>query len=91
MLSVNLLISSLLLNTAFASSPGQGGWKNGPKATGETDPNVTKNCDFWANDVKSTDTCKMVEDYFGITLKQLVAWVRLSSVFLNRVHLHRNG
>jgi hypothetical protein len=82
MLGVNLFIYSFLLSTALASSSGQGGWKNGPEATGETDPNVTKNCDFWANDVKSTDTCKMVEDYFGITLKQLVAWVSISFCLL---------
>lgn len=78
MLGVNTFLYSCILGTAIASSSGLGGWKNGPKATGETDPNVTKNCDFWANDVKSTDTCKMVEDYFGITLKQLVAWVSIS-------------
>jgi hypothetical protein len=78
MLCTNLIFYSFLLGTTFASTSNQGGWKNGAKATGETDPNVTKNCEFWANDVKSTDTCKMVEDYFGITLKQLVAWVRIS-------------
>ncbi|KAL4938538.1 hypothetical protein BDV06DRAFT_225905 [Aspergillus oleicola] len=60
--------------SASASIAGQGGWKNGPKATGFTDPDVTANCDYWVNDVQSSDTCEMVDDYFDITLRQLVSW-----------------
>ncbi|KAJ5290759.1 hypothetical protein N7478_000010 [Penicillium angulare] len=51
-----------------------GGWENGYEATGEADPDVTSSCDHWANDVQSSDTCEMLEDYFGITIKELVNW-----------------
>ncbi|KAJ5084905.1 hypothetical protein NUU61_009484 [Penicillium alfredii] len=49
-------------------------WKTGHKATGETDPNVTQNCSFWANDIASGDTCKALEKYFDLDFKQLHEW-----------------
>lgn len=71
-----LLLLLLLLGTAAATnSAGQGGWKNGPTATGETDPNVTTDCDYYVNNVQLGDTCKMVEDYFGIDEAQFENWV----------------
>jgi hypothetical protein len=73
MLRSNLLIHSLLLGAAAAAS--QGKWTNGPSATGTKDPNVAVGCDYWVNDVQSSDTCDAVVDFFGITQKQLVSWV----------------
>ncbi|OGM41739.1 LysM domain protein [Aspergillus bombycis] len=43
-------------------------------ATGETDPNVNRGCTYWANSIKSTDTCAALERYYGITTAQLVSW-----------------
>ncbi|KAJ6153352.1 hypothetical protein N7497_007671 [Penicillium chrysogenum] len=72
MLKSNLLIHSLVLGAAAAAS--QGDWTNGPKATGTNDPNAAVGCDYWANDVQSSDTCDALVDFFGITQKQLVSW-----------------
>ncbi|CAI7571824.1 unnamed protein product [Penicillium glandicola] len=72
MLSSNVFIHSLLLGVAAAAT--QGGWTNGPSATGTKDPNVAVGCDYWANDVQSSDTCDSLVEFFGITQKQLVSW-----------------
>ncbi|CAG8907921.1 unnamed protein product [Penicillium egyptiacum] len=72
MLSSKLFIHSLLLRVASAAA--QGGWTNGPSATGTKDPNVAVGCDYWVNDVQSTDTCEAVEEFFSITQDQLVSW-----------------
>lgn len=70
----NIFLGSLLFGKVF-SLPNGGGWVDGTTATGTTDPEVTDDCDFWANDVKSNDTCSALESYFDITMKQLKAWV----------------
>ncbi|KAF7159652.1 hypothetical protein CNMCM5623_005032 [Aspergillus felis] len=49
-------------------------FSNGDSATGETDPNVSSGCTYWANSIQSTDTCAALESYFGITIAQLVSW-----------------
>lgn len=85
MISSNLLVHSLLLGAAAALSQG---WKNGPTATGPTDPNLTVDCDYFANNVQPGDTCTMVEDYFGITEEQFQNWVIFFHLFplSNMVH-----
>jgi hypothetical protein len=80
MLKSNLLIHSLVLGAAAAAS--QGDWTNGPKATGTKDPNAAVGCDYWANDVQSSDTCDALVDFFGITQKQLVSWVSSPELYL---------
>ncbi|RAK97321.1 uncharacterized protein BO80DRAFT_482371 [Aspergillus ibericus CBS 121593] len=47
---------------------------NGDFPTGETDPNVTSACTYWANSIESTDTCAGLESYYGITVAQLASW-----------------
>ncbi|KAJ5081719.1 hypothetical protein NUU61_009983 [Penicillium alfredii] len=49
-------------------------WKTGDKATGETDPNVTRRCWLWANDIASGDSCKALEKHFNIDFLQLHEW-----------------
>ncbi|KAJ5655288.1 hypothetical protein N7507_007238 [Penicillium longicatenatum] len=49
-------------------------WLNGDAATGTTDPDVTDNCEFWANDISSTDTCAELESYFDASISELHAW-----------------
>lgn len=73
LLGSNLPIHFLFVGLTAAAS--QGGWTNGPKATGMKDPNVAVGCSYWANNVQSSDTCQSVVDFFGITQKQLVSWV----------------
>jgi hypothetical protein len=77
MMNSRLLRHFLLLLGAATAVVGsdQGGWKNGSKATGEADPNVTTDCDYWANNVQIGDTCEMIEDFFGITEAQFKNWV----------------
>ncbi|KAJ6071011.1 hypothetical protein N7467_012330 [Penicillium canescens] len=71
----SLLANLLLLGAATATNnAGQGGWKNGPTASGETDPNLTTGCDYYVNNVQQGDTCEMVEDYFDITGEQFENW-----------------
>ncbi|KAB8238387.1 uncharacterized protein BDW43DRAFT_296660 [Aspergillus alliaceus] len=36
-------------------------------AIGETDPHVSSECTYWANSIKSTDTCAALERYYGIS------------------------
>ncbi|KAL4977418.1 hypothetical protein BDW66DRAFT_158791 [Aspergillus desertorum] len=47
---------------------------HGNSATGTTDPDVTSDCQYWANDIDSDDTCAEIESYFGITMTDLKAW-----------------
>ncbi|KAL5365890.1 hypothetical protein BJX96DRAFT_159953 [Aspergillus floccosus] len=49
-------------------------FSNGDFATGDTDPNVTSGCTYWANSISSTDTCTALESFYGITTAQLVSW-----------------
>ncbi|KXG49682.1 Peptidoglycan-binding Lysin subgroup [Penicillium griseofulvum] len=78
----------LLGATTAVVSSGQGGWKNGSKATGEADPNVTTDCDYWANNVQigdtsytqyylvqNGDTCYNIQNrYMNFTLAQFYSW-----------------
>ncbi|KAE8392341.1 hypothetical protein BDV23DRAFT_171054 [Aspergillus alliaceus] len=43
-------------------------------AIGETDPHVSSECTYWANSIKSTDTCAALERYYGISNAHLVSW-----------------
>lgn len=81
-----LFIHSLLLGAAVAAT--QGGWTNGPSATGTKDPNAAVGCDYWVNDVQYSDTCDAVVDFFGISLKQFVSWV---SPYLYHVLVFNGG
>ncbi|KAJ5190317.1 uncharacterized protein N7498_009302 [Penicillium cinerascens] len=67
--------SLLLFGAVTAVCAGQGGWKNGPTATGQTDPNVTTDCDYWANNIQLGDTCETVAEFFGISEAQFEKWV----------------
>ncbi|KAL4901977.1 hypothetical protein BDW74DRAFT_169739 [Aspergillus multicolor] len=49
-------------------------WTNGDSLTGDTDPGVTTDCSYWANSIAEGDTCADLQDFFGITTAQLVAW-----------------
>lgn len=55
-------------------------WSNGGSASGTTDPDVASGCTYWANDIASGDTCDSLQTYFGITVEQLVSWVRPSYI-----------
>ncbi|KAL4981676.1 LysM domain protein [Aspergillus falconensis] len=63
-----------LLTNAVSSKVLQKRWLNGNSATGTTDPDVTSDCQYWANDISSDDTCAELESYFGITITDLKAW-----------------
>ncbi|KAJ5988345.1 hypothetical protein N7481_003555 [Penicillium waksmanii] len=41
---------------------------------GETDPNVSTGCTYWANSILSTDTCAALESFYGMNVAQLVSW-----------------
>ncbi|KAJ5710539.1 LysM domain protein [Penicillium malachiteum] len=71
---LNILTISCLLAHATASTRIQRRWLNGDAATGTTDPDVTDNCEFWANDISSTDTCAELESYFDASITELHAW-----------------
>ncbi|KAL4966220.1 uncharacterized protein BDV14DRAFT_171270 [Aspergillus stella-maris] len=67
-----LLVVGLLNGAATASRiPG---WTSGETATGTTDPGVTANCSYWANDISTNATCAQVEDHFDISFDRLKAW-----------------
>ncbi|RHZ48402.1 putative LysM domain protein [Aspergillus thermomutatus] len=67
------LLASLLAR-AGASSSLRKKWLNGDSATGTTDPDVTSDCEYWANDISSSDTCAGLEAYFDVTFAELKAW-----------------
>jgi hypothetical protein len=69
-----IFVTFLLFGAASASRT-QKRWTNGDAATGTTDPNVTDDCTYWANNIETGDTCESLESYFGITQAQLIAWV----------------
>lgn len=68
------ILALTLWGSANAATLGRR-FSNGDFATGETDPNVSSGCTYWANSIKSTDTCAALESYYGITIAQLVSWV----------------
>ncbi|KAJ6025073.1 hypothetical protein N7540_005870 [Penicillium herquei] len=68
-----IFVTSLLFGSASASRI-QKRWTNGDAATGTTDPNVTNDCTYWANNIETGDTCESLEAYFGMTQAQLIAW-----------------
>ncbi|PYI34514.1 LysM domain protein [Aspergillus indologenus CBS 114.80] len=68
------LVLSCLLAQAVASPRLQKRWLNGDTATGTTDPDVTGDCEYWANDISATDTCAELETYFDATVAELHAW-----------------
>ncbi|KAL4877580.1 hypothetical protein BJY04DRAFT_230540 [Aspergillus karnatakaensis] len=49
-------------------------FSNGDFAIGETDPDVSTGCTYWANSISSSDTCAKLESYYGITISHLVSW-----------------
>ncbi|KAH2160340.1 hypothetical protein KXW37_010006 [Aspergillus fumigatus] len=67
------ILALTLWGSANAATLGRR-FSNGDFATGETDPNVSSGCTYWANSIKSTDTCAALESYYGITIAQLVSW-----------------
>ncbi|KAJ9211201.1 hypothetical protein DTO166G4_7227 [Paecilomyces variotii] len=67
-------VLSCLLAQAAASPRIQKRWLNGDTATGTTDPDVTSDCEYWANDISATDTCAELEMYFDATVAELHAW-----------------
>ncbi|RAL14683.1 putative LysM domain protein [Aspergillus homomorphus CBS 101889] len=73
MLSSGLLPFLAILGLTDAAAIGKR-FTNGDFATGESDPNVTSACTYWANSIKSTDTCAALENYYGITVAQLASW-----------------
>ncbi|KAK1140706.1 hypothetical protein N8T08_009907 [Aspergillus melleus] len=72
MVSSLALILALLGSANAATTELQ--FANRDSATGQTDPDVSSGCTYWANSIESTDTCAALEDYFGITTAQLVSW-----------------
>ncbi|PLB44330.1 hypothetical protein P170DRAFT_503006 [Aspergillus steynii IBT 23096] len=70
---LSVALTLLLLGSANAATIGLQ-FTNGDSATGETDPNVSSGCTYWANSIESTDTCAALENYYGITTAQLVSW-----------------
>lgn len=47
-------------------------FSNGDFATGETGPNVSAACTYWANSILPTDTCTDLQSFYGITIAQLL-------------------
>ncbi|PYH91868.1 LysM domain protein [Aspergillus ellipticus CBS 707.79] len=70
----SILFLATLLARATASSTLQKRWLDGDSATGTTDPAVTDDCEYWANDISSTDTCAELESFFDVTITELHAW-----------------
>ncbi|KAJ5893483.1 LysM domain protein [Penicillium taxi] len=68
------IIASCLLFQDTVSQVNQKRWSNGDSASDYTDPDVTSDCEYWVNDISSTDTCAELETYFGITIAELHAW-----------------
>ena len=72
MLAVCILLQVLLCKLVIA-------WTNGDSATGPTDADVVDHCEYWVNDIGLSDSCEVLEDYFGITRQQFRFWVSLCS------------
>lgn len=70
MLTVCILLQALLCKSVIA-------WTNGASATGPTDPSVVDHCEYWVNNIGLSDSCELIEDYFGITRRQFRLWVSL--------------
>ncbi|RDW63078.1 putative LysM domain protein [Aspergillus mulundensis] len=68
---LGLALLGLELSTA---TPLSKRFSNGDFATGETDPDVSTACTYWANSISSSDTCADLESYYGLTIAQLVSW-----------------
>ncbi|KAL5337117.1 hypothetical protein BJX70DRAFT_389455 [Aspergillus crustosus] len=49
-------------------------WSSGDAASGDVDPNVANGCTYWANSIAVGDSCADLQDFFGITVAQLVSW-----------------
>ncbi|KAB8229013.1 uncharacterized protein BDW43DRAFT_322438 [Aspergillus alliaceus] len=67
MLGVCILLQILLCESVIA-------WSNGASATGMTDPYVVDGCEFWANNIESSDSCESIEVFFGITRQEFQIW-----------------
>ncbi|KAB8246220.1 hypothetical protein BDV35DRAFT_231250 [Aspergillus flavus] len=67
MLTVCILLQALLCKSVIA-------WTNGASATGPTDPSVVDHCEYWVNNIGLSDSCELIEDYFGITRRQFRLW-----------------
>ncbi|EAU30720.1 predicted protein [Aspergillus terreus NIH2624] len=76
MQALSVLLTAMLMG-AVSSVQAEGGWTTGRNATGTTDPNVTSNCTYWANDISSSATCEQVQEHFDIDFNHLHAWVSL--------------
>lgn len=73
-----MMLTSFLALAIFGSANGLAIHKrfdNGDFPTGDTDPNVTGVCTYWANSIEATDTCADLESYYGITVAQLASWI----------------
>ncbi|KAL3476524.1 LysM domain protein [Aspergillus californicus] len=68
------IILAGLLSSEASSRLLQKRWLNGNSASGTTDPDVTSDCQYWANEISSDDTCAELESYFDITITDLKAW-----------------
>ncbi|KAL5358352.1 hypothetical protein BJX96DRAFT_182837 [Aspergillus floccosus] len=88
-MQISTLLFTAMLVGAVISVQASDGWTNGRNATGTTYPNVTSNCTYWANNISSNTTCKLVQEYFDIDFNHLHGWVsrisleRLASIFVN--------
>ncbi|KAL4966219.1 LysM peptidoglycan-binding domain-containing protein [Aspergillus stella-maris] len=71
---LNELFTQALLVGVGATSAIERRWTNGDNATGSTDPNVTNDCTYWANDIADGDTCPSIAAYYDITESELIAW-----------------
>ncbi|EHA19725.1 hypothetical protein ASPNIDRAFT_179830 [Aspergillus niger ATCC 1015] len=90
LLNYNMVSSLFLTLATFASAYALAVNKrfdNGDFPTGDTDPNVTSACTYWANSISSTDTCADLESYYGITSTQLTSW-RASCINHSLIHQH---
>ncbi|KAE8141300.1 hypothetical protein BDV38DRAFT_279203 [Aspergillus pseudotamarii] len=67
MLSFWVLLQILFCESVVA-------WINGESATGPTESSVVDQCEYWANDIGSSDSCESIEAYFGITRAQFRSW-----------------
>jgi hypothetical protein len=78
MIPSRTLVQSLLIGAAQAATISRR-WVNGDLPTGTTDPDVSRNCYYWANEITAPDTCEALASYFGVTIPQLASWVGISS------------
>ncbi|KAL4938537.1 hypothetical protein BDV06DRAFT_225904 [Aspergillus oleicola] len=63
-----------VISLAVVLVQGAAGYETDTQASGETDPNVTRNCSTWANSITSGDTCQKLQEDFGIDFLQLHEW-----------------